>query len=96
MIIVIADDITGAAEIAGIAHRYGLKSTLHIDAMPEDMRDDDADVAVIATDARSYNADAAAEITANAVCSAYHSVGSLGTKNVVFRKTDSALLGYVE
>lgn len=96
MIIVIADDITGAAEIAGIAHRYGLKSTLHIDAMPEDMRDDDADVAVIATDARSYNADAAAEITANAVCSAYHSVGSLGTKNVLFRKTDSALRGNVE
>lgn len=96
MIIVIADDITGAAEIAGIAHRYGLKSTLHIDAMPENMRDDDADVAVIATDARSYNADAAAEITANAVCSAYHSVGSLGTKNVLFRKTDSALRGNVE
>lgn len=96
MIIVIADDITGAAEIAGIAHSYGLKSTLHIDAMPEDMRDDDADVAVIATDARSYNADAAAEITANAVCSAYHSVGSLGTKNVLFRKTDSALRGNVE
>lgn len=96
MIIVIADDITGAAEIAGIAHRYGLKSTLHIDAMPEDMRDDDADVAVIATDARSYNADAAAEITANAVCSAYHSVGSLGTKNILFRKTDSALRGNVE
>ncbi|MEE1121736.1 MAG: four-carbon acid sugar kinase family protein, partial [Prevotella sp.] len=79
-----------------IAHRYGLKSTLHIDAMPENMRDDDADVAVIATDARSYNADAAAEITANAVCSAYHSVGSLGTKNVLFRKTDSALRGNVE
>ena len=42
MIIVIADDITGAAEIAGIAHRYGLRSTLHIDFMPEDMREDDA------------------------------------------------------
>lgn len=96
MIIVIADDITGAAEIAGIAHRYGLRSTLHIDVMPEDMREDDADVAVIATDARSYDADAAAEITAHAVMSACHSVGSVGTKNILFRKTDSALRGNVE
>lgn len=54
MIIVIADDITGAAEIAGTAHRQGLKASLLMgldncssDELPK------SDVIVVATDSRS-------------------------------------------
>ncbi len=50
MIIVIADDLTGAAEIAGIGHSYGLSTALLIDVadnLPV------SDLIVIATDTRS-------------------------------------------
>ena len=47
MIIVIADDLTGAAEIAGIGHSYGLSTALLIDVadnLPV------SDLIVVATD----------------------------------------------
>ena len=50
MIIVIADDLTGAAEIAGIGHSYGLATSLLIDVadnLPV------SDLIVVATDTRS-------------------------------------------
>lgn len=50
MIIVIADDLTGAAEIAGIGHSYGLATSLLIDVadnLPI------SDLIVVATDTRS-------------------------------------------
>ncbi len=52
MIIVIADDLTGAAEIAGIGHSYGLTTALLVnvaDNLPV------SDLIVIATDTRSMN-----------------------------------------
>ena len=52
MIIVIADDITGAAEIAGVALRYGLNTTLTIGYADVPKA---KDVWVIATDTRSEN-----------------------------------------
>ena len=49
MIIILADDFTGAAEIAGIALRYHLAAELHTTIQPEF----DMDVLVIDTDTRS-------------------------------------------
>lgn len=92
MIIVIADDITGAAEIAGIAHRYSLRTILTTSVSP-DMGD--ADVVVVATDARSYNATQAAEITAQ-VCRELNKCQYLDKGSILFRKTDSALRGNVQ
>ena len=67
MIIVIADDITGAAEIAGIAHRYGLRVLLSIDEICQGTGSKEVyDVMVIATDSRSYSSEQAAEITSKA------------------------------
>ena len=57
--IVIADDITGAAEIAGIAVHYGLQVELLTDVGGSAPK---ADVLVVATDTRSLSeADAVAE-----------------------------------
>lgn len=56
MIIVIADDLTGAAEIAGIGHSYGLATALLTNAtdnLPV------SDLLVFATDTRSMTADEA-------------------------------------
>ncbi len=97
MVIVIADDITGGAEIAGIAHRYGLRTVMTIDRMPQDYDEGkEYDVVVIATDARSYRADVAAEITAEAVRSVCRKVTDLANGSHLFRKTDSALRGNVK
>lgn len=93
-IIVIADDITGAAEIAGIAHRYGLKTVLSIfPSSPQGGTegDLDADVIVIATDARSYGAEEAARLTSEAI-----KCLTVLPSDHVFRKTDSALRGNVK
>lgn len=87
---ILADDITGAAEIAGIAHSYGLRTVL---TLPSDdytaVRD--ADCLVIATDARSYGADEAARMTAAAL----RAVPYNDARDIIFRKTDSALRGNV-
>lgn len=57
MIAVIADDITGAAEMGGIAHRLGLRVKLTVKPEPSP----DCDVLVIATDTRSMSVDKAVE-----------------------------------
>jgi uncharacterized protein YgbK (DUF1537 family) len=91
--IVIADDITGAAEIAGIAHSHGQQAHL-VCASPTTSRpavspvygDSVAVTTVIATDTRSMaEADAAAET--RRIASALTSP--------LFKKTDSALRGHV-
>jgi len=51
MIVVIADDFSGAAEIAGVAWRYGLNSVIQTDS---DLTMN-YDVVVIDTDTRSKN-----------------------------------------
>lgn len=85
-IVVIADDITGAAEIAGIAHSNGLRTKLVVNTI-QDVAGD-CDVLVVATDARSYGAEEAARLTRRAA-------EGLPEGALLFRKTDSALRGNV-
>ena len=86
MIAVIADDITGAAEIAGVCLRYGLKVSFGIDTVPNGI----ADVCVIATDSRSLT-----ETEAFAVHSKLASDIYKLNPAFVFKKCDSVLRGYV-
>lgn len=87
MIIVIADDITGAAEIAGIALNYGCETLLTTKfIMPEKL----PNVLVFATDTRSMAEKEAYEVILEI------------TKNIkrdsnitVFKKIDSVLRGHV-
>lgn len=88
MIAVIADDITGAAEMGGIAFRLGLNVQL---SMQPDCAASDADVFVIASDTRSMNeADAASESARIAAA-----LDACPKVKSIFKKTDSALRGHV-
>ena len=86
MITVVADDITGAAEIAGICLRYGIAVSFGIDAIPERR----ATVNVVATDTRSLSA-----------ADAYKRHFNLSkairakSKDLIFKKVDSVLRGHV-
>lgn len=86
MIVVIADDFTGAAELAGISLAYGLKVSL---CLQGSLRGD-ADVYIISTDSRSMKKDDALQ----AVKSATQLVLPL-QPDFIFKKTDSVLRGYV-
>lgn len=86
MIAVIADDFTGAAELAGISLRYGLKVELctgHVALT-------DADVLIVSTDSRSLNKTAGLAKTAAAI----ERVLQLNP-TLVYKKIDSVLRGYV-
>ena len=89
--IVIADDITGAAEIAGLAFSYGLSTELQI-VQPVDGSISfakDTDVHVLATDTRSMTAEEAIlETNRNANY-------LLPLSEPIFKKTDSALRGHI-
>lgn len=92
--IVIADDITGAAEIAGIAFEQGRRVSLVCgDSIATNA------ITVIATDTRSMTeAEAIAEIKHIIKFSlgARHSCQLTGAlPSVIFKKTDSALRGHV-
>lgn len=87
MIAVIADDITGAAEMAGIAHRLGLRVKLTM--RPESASD--CDVLVIATDTRSMTEEEAAAGSARVA----GALGAMPDVDSLFKKTDSALRGHV-
>jgi uncharacterized protein YgbK (DUF1537 family) len=86
MIIVIADDLTGAAELAGMALRCNLSvemiTELHLQTQP--------DVLVIATDTRSTNEKEAIEIITEATRWAIALKPSF-----LFKKIDSVLRGHV-
>ncbi len=86
-LIVIADDITGAAEIGGVCLRYGLSVSFDINLLPEKK----TDVRVIVTDSRSIDEE-----------SAYHTHRKLAEEiekehstDFIFKKCDSVLRGYV-
>lgn len=87
MVAVIADDITGAAEMAGIAHRLGLrvKLTMH----PRDA--EGCDVLVIATDTRSMTEEEAVSEAASVTAA----IEGMAGVDALFKKTDSALRGHV-
>ncbi len=86
MIAVIADDFTGAAELAGISLRYGLSVTVYLD---NDI-DADSDVVVVCTDSRSMQKAAAVYCTAEVVEALIKLQPSL-----LYKKIDSVLRGYV-
>lgn len=86
MIVVIADDLTGAAELAGIALRYGLRSEI----TTKTVTSTEADVLVIATDARSKNQSGAVHEMEEAT----RNVVSL-EPSWIFKKIDSILRGHI-
>lgn len=87
MIIVIADDITGAAEIAGIALKHGLDTVLTTEmSRPQT----EPDVLVFATDTRSGNETDAEKIVRHIT----NSISDADT-NIIFKKTDSVLRGHI-
>ena len=87
MIAVIADDLTGAAEIAGIALGFGLQVRLF---MGESSPVSDSDVLIVSTDSRSMRLPDALQATRQAL-------GSIKRlqPTIIFKKTDSILRGHV-
>jgi len=86
MIAVIADDFSGAAEIAGIAWRYGLQAVLQTDF---DLSVN-YDVVVIDADTRSKKESEARQIHKSIVGILSHS-----KIDWIFKKTDSVLRGHI-
>ena len=86
MIGVIADDLTGAAEIAGIGWRHGLSAEVILDGRPKC----GADLVCIDTDSRSCSSREAAKRVASAVAS----LRKAGAK-WIYKKVDSVLRGHV-
>lgn len=92
MIVVIADDITGAAELAGIALTHGLRVSLHASSSKGEIGAcDDAEVVVIATDCRSYSQEEAVGCMEGVL----EALKGFGADVVYFKKTDSALRGHI-
>src|SRR3954470_9670635 len=86
MIAVIADDLTGAAELAGIGLNHGLRTEV---STTVDERCD-ADLLIIATDTRSLPLDKAKEIMHDLT------VQLLQLKpRFIFKKIDSVLRGHI-
>jgi len=86
MIAIIADDFTGAAELAGISLRYGLKVELCVG----EVQYKNADVLVVSTDSRSLKKNEAIRITEEIL----KKILELRPK-LVYKKIDSVLRGYV-
>jgi uncharacterized protein YgbK (DUF1537 family) len=88
MIVVIADDFSGAAEIAGIAWRYGLRTVLQTEP---DLSVDD-DIVILDTDTRSKEENEARKI--------HYSLARILNLNQskidwLYKKIDSVLRGYI-
>jgi uncharacterized protein YgbK (DUF1537 family) len=86
MIGVIADDLTGAAEVGAVGFRYGLRSEIVLAGEPSS----DAQLVCLDTDSRSCSASEAAERTARAA----RLLRQQGAE-WVYKKTDSLLRGNV-
>lgn len=92
-LLVIADDITGAAEMAGIALGFGcsVRFTTSIDRLT-----DDGDVCVVATDTRSMPREQAVAVTERIVERLREAIRTGVLDGVrLFKKTDSVLRGHV-
>jgi uncharacterized protein YgbK (DUF1537 family) len=85
-IIVIADDLTGAAEIAGVCLRYGLTVSFGIATVPIE----NAQVRIIATDSRSGKEEDAYALHHKIAHELYRDHTPF-----IFKKCDSVLRGYV-
>ncbi|MEN0053350.1 MAG: four-carbon acid sugar kinase family protein [Mucilaginibacter sp.] len=86
MIAVIADDLTGAAELAGIGLEHGLKTEVTTNVKPAY----DTDLLIIATDTRSLTETDAKRITYELT------LQLIALKpQVIFKKIDSVLRGHI-
>lgn len=93
--VVIADDITGAAEMAGIAFRFGLRAHLQLCSPsntqqllpPPSTGRERGWVSILATDTRGMSEDEAVAETRHIATKLF--------KASLFKKTDSALRGHV-
>ena len=88
MIAVVADDITGAAELAGMAVARGLHTVM---LMEKTAVVPDCDVLVVATDSRSMYVRDAEET----IATVGRWLAQVAPDSVLFKKTDSALRGHV-
>jgi uncharacterized protein YgbK (DUF1537 family) len=86
MITVIADDFTGAAELAGISLRYGLRVSVCLNGEI----DPDDDVLIVDTNSRSLKKEGALKVTADAISKII-----LLKPEFIYKKIDSVLRGYV-
>ena len=86
MILVVADDLSGAAELAGIAANHGLRAEVHDRLDPTAS----ADMIAINTESRSLEAEQAQE----RVFSIFEQAKTLNPE-WVFKKTDSVLRGNI-
>lgn len=94
MIIVLADDITGAAEIAGLAFSRGLSTSLIVATSAISFSI--ADVVIVATDTRSMSS-ADAKHTVEEFCRSVTAFiySSNAPHAILFKKTDSVLRGHI-
>ncbi|MGN0221380.1 MAG: four-carbon acid sugar kinase family protein [Prevotella sp.] len=88
MIVIISDDITGAAEIAGIAHGYGMTTVLTTGEQCP--KTGNAEVVVFAADTRSMSEEEACD-TMRRIATPLKEIEDLH----VFKKIDSVLRGHV-
>ncbi len=87
--LVIADDLTGAAEIAGVAHRLGCR--VRLTTSVDGFREED-EVVVVATDTRSMSHEEALRTTL-ALAAAIRRLDRRPDR--LFKKTDSVLRGHI-
>ncbi|MCJ8210030.1 four-carbon acid sugar kinase family protein [Mucilaginibacter sp. RS28] len=87
MIVVIADDLTGATEIGGIGLRFGLKTVVSIKA---EVLAANTELLVINTNSRSLKLEDALQVTREVTAK----VRALNPQHI-FKKIDSALRGYI-
>lgn len=88
MIVVVADDISGATEIAGVCLRYGLRVVFTIEVL---MEWENVDVVIIATDTRSMSVTKAASETRRL----FSILKGIGVQGGIFKKIDSVLRGHI-
>lgn len=86
MIVVIADDLTGAAELGGLGLRYDLT----IEIVTAINKSSKADLLIVATDTRSMS-----EANALKVMESVTAVIKNINPEIIFKKVDSVLRGYV-
>lgn len=86
MIAVIADDMTGAAELAAIGTRYGLRAII----CDRQVHREPADLLVVCSDSRSASYEEAMRITRE-IAEAIREL----QPQLLYKKTDSVLRGYV-
>ena len=85
-IAVIADDFSGAAELAGLSLRYGLS----VDICFNEVKSTNKDVLVISTDSRSFPLQKALQVNKTLLEKVL-----LLNPSFIYKKTDSALRGHI-